>query len=370
MVSDDPFMIQQLSLSEFLMAARTAPIVDVRTPAEFEQGHIIGSYNIPIFSNEERVKVGTTYKQVGKQAAILLGFELTGPKWADFIREAERIAPDKRVLVHCWRGGMRSGAMAWAFGLYGFSVATLKNGYKAYRRAGIEAFTREYPFVALGGYTGTGKTALLQELLQRGEQVLNLEELAQHRGSAFGSLGKMTQPSQEQFENLLAAALLKMDPGKRIWVEDESVTIGKRSIPPNIYSQLFKAPLIRLDIPLEERLRFLTDEYGGLDKDFLKGSVQKITRRLGSQRTRLAIDAIEENRMPDFIAQVLVYYDKAYRYCLDGRQPSAIYPLAMGQIDPVKNTEILLTFCHQQNIHPWKPLSSLSTPTGQAAAAK
>jgi len=363
-------MIQQLSLPEFLKAAQTAPIVDVRTPAEFQQGHIIGAHNIPIFSNEERSRVGTTYKQVSKQAAILLGFELTGPKWADFIREAERLAPGKHILVHCWRGGMRSGAMAWAFELYGFTVATLKNGYKAYRRAGIGTFDKTYPFVVLGGYTGTGKTGVLQALQAAGEQVLDLEELAQHRGSAFGSLGKMTQPSQEQFENLLAAALVKMEPGKRIWIEDESITIGQRAIPKNIFKQLLTAPLIRLDIPLEERLRFLTDEYGSLDREFLKTSVYRITRRLGSQRTRLAIDAIEEDRMSDFISQVLVYYDKAYRNGMDKRQASAIYPLILETIDAGANAHRLLSFCHQQNIDPWTPLSSPSIPTEQAAAAK
>ncbi|HWK07009.1 MAG TPA: tRNA 2-selenouridine(34) synthase MnmH [Puia sp.] len=350
-------MIQQLTLSEFLTAAKNTPVVDVRTPAEFEQGHIIGACNIPIFSNEERVKVGTTYTQVGKQAAILLGFELTGPKWADFIREAERIAPDKKILVHCWRGGMRSGAMAWALDLYGFTVATLRNGYKAYRRAGIEALARDYPFVVLSGYTGTGKTGVLQELLRSGEQAIDLEELAQHRGSAFGSLGKMKQPSQEQFENLLAAELEKMDPGKRIWIEDESVTIGKRAIPKNIFAQLIKAPLIRLDIPLQERLGFLTEEYGSLDKDFLKESVGRISRRLGSLRVRLAIDAIEEGRMADFIAHVLIYYDKAYRHCLDNRQPSTIHPLALGRIDPVRNARALLNFCHQQNIVPQQSIA-------------
>lgn len=363
-------MIQQLTLPEFLTAAKNRPVVDVRTPAEFEQGHIIGACNIPIFSNEERVKVGTTYTQVGKQAAILLGFELTGPKWADFIREAERIAPDKKILVHCWRGGMRSGAMAWALDLYGFTVATLRNGYKAYRRAGIEAFAREYPFVVLGGYTGTGKTGVLGELRRSGEQIIDLEELAQHRGSAFGSLGKTKQPSQEQFENLLAAELVKMDPGKRIWIEDESVTIGKRAIPKNIFRQILQAPLVRMDISLQERLWFLTGEYGSLDKDFLKGGVQKIVRRLGSQRANLAIQAIEEGRMADFIEHVLVYYDKAYRHCLNNRQPSSVYPFAPDRIDPVGNARQLITFCHQQNISPWKPFNSPNIPTEQAAAAK
>jgi tRNA 2-selenouridine synthase len=363
-------MIKQLTIPEFLAASESIPVVDVRTPAEFEQGHIIGAYNIPLFSNEERVKVGTTYTKISKEAAILLGFELTGPKWADLIRAAERIAPDKKILIHCWRGGMRSGALAWALDLYGFTVATLKNGYKAYRRAGIDSFAREYPFIVLGGYTGTGKTDILKELSNSGEQIIDLEGLAQHQGSAFGSMGRMKQPSQEQFENLLAAALLKMDPGKRIWIEDESIAIGKRMIPQNIFRQLSNAPLIRLDIPLEERLCFLTKEYGGLDKDFLKESVQRITKRLGFLAARLAIEAIEEGRMPDFIRQVLVYYDKSYRNCLDKRRASSVYPLVRDRIDPIENTKKIIAFCHQQNIDPWKPSSSPSILTEQAAAAK
>jgi tRNA 2-selenouridine synthase len=363
-------MIKQLTLPEFLSASEDTPVVDVRTPAEFEQGHIIGAYNIPLFSNEERVKVGTTYTKISKEAAILLGFELTGPKWADLIRAAERIAPDKKILIHCWRGGMRSGALAWALDLYGFTVATLKNGYKAYRRAGIDAFAREYPFIVLGGYTGTGKTGILHELSNNGEQIIDLEGLAQHQGSAFGSMGRMKQPSQEQFENLLAASLLKMDPGKRIWIEDESIAIGKRMIPQNIFRQLSNAPLIRLDIPMEERLQFLTKEYGDLDKDFLKESVQRITKRLGSLAARLAIEAIEEGRMPDFIRHVLVYYDKSYRNCLDKRRASSVYPLVQDRIDPIENTKKIIAFCHQQNIDPWKPSSSPNILTGPAAAVK
>src|SRR6476646_9398307 len=214
-------MVKQFSLPEFLEKAKTTIVVDVRTPLEFEQGHIPGAVNIPIFTNEERVIVGTSYKQQGRQAAILLGFELTGPKWADFIRRAEELAPDKKILVHCWRGGMRSGAMAWAFDLYGFDVGTLKGGYKAFRRAGIDAFSKPYPFVILSGSTGCAKTRTLQQMKALGEPVIDLEDLAQHQGSAFGSMGKLTQPSQEQFENLLGVELQKMDISKHIWLEDE-----------------------------------------------------------------------------------------------------------------------------------------------------
>ena len=121
----------------------------MRTPAEFIQGHVPTAHNIPLFSNEERVEVGTTYKQQGRESAILLGFDLTGPKWSGFIKQALEIAPDKKIIVHCWRGGMRSSAMAWALDLYGFEVYLLEGGYKAYRRWGLDYFSTPCQFMIL-----------------------------------------------------------------------------------------------------------------------------------------------------------------------------------------------------------------------------
>lgn len=340
-------MVKQLSLSQFLEKSKTIAIVDVRTPAEFEQGHFPEAFNLPIFSNEERVIVGTTYKQQGRQAAILLGFELTGSKWAEFIKIAEKIAPNKKILVHCWRGGMRSGAMAWAFDLYGFEVYTLKGGYKAFRRAGIDLFSKTYSFIILGGSTGCGKTQILREMRKLGEQVIDIEDLAQHQGSAFGSKGKMIQPSQEQFEIFLGIELQKMDISKTIWLEDESVTIGKRVIPKPIWDQMRKATVIKIDIPKEERIDFLNQDYGNLAKDFLKESVSKISKRLGPLETKLTLQAIDEGRMKDFINQVLVYYDKTYAKGINGRNPESIFLLALNQINPKENAKAVLNFTNQ-----------------------
>ena len=337
-------MVKQLPLSEFLEKAKTTVVVDVRTPLEFQQGHIPGAFNIPIFSNEERVIVGTTYKQEGKQPAILLGFELTGPKWAEFIKEAERLAPDKKIMVHCWRGGMRSGAMAWAFDLYGFEVYTLKGGYKTFRRSGIDAFSNNYPFVVLSGSTGCAKTKTLKELKILGEQVIDLEDLAQHQGSSFGSMGTMTQPSQEQFENLLGIALQNIDPTKRVWVEDESVTIGKRVIPKPIWDQMRKSEIIRIETPKEGRIDFLNEGYGNLDKDFLKESVLRITKRLGPLETKLTLAAIDEGRMKDFIRQVLVYYDKTYLKGLHNREILNMRVINLEKINPKENAKAILKF--------------------------
>lgn len=340
-------MVKQLPLSEFLEKAKTTVVVDVRTPLEFQQGHMPGALNIPIFTNEERVIVGTTYKQQGRQPAILLGFELTGPKWAEFIKEAERIAPDKKIMVHCWRGGMRSGALAWAFDLYGFEVSTLKGGYKTFRRSGIDSFSNTYPFTILSGSTGCAKTKTLQEMKALGEQVIDLEDLAQHQGSSFGSMGKMIQPSQEQFENLLGLELQRMDLSKPIWLEDESVTIGKRVIPKPIWEQMRKAPIIKMEVPKEERIDFLNEDYGTLDKVFLKESVLRIAKRLGPLETKLTLQAIDEGKMKDFINQVLVYYDKTYQKGLNNRAILNLQTIDLEKIDPKENAKAILKFINK-----------------------
>src|ERR1700729_2778761 len=192
-------MIKNPSINNFLQLASSIPVVDVRTPAECAQGHICGAHNIPLFSNEDRVQVGTTYKQVGREQAILLGFDLTGSKWSGFIKQALEIAPGKKIGLHCWRGGMRSGAMAWALSLYGFEVYLLEGGYKKYRNWVLEQFDERYNLIILGGMTGSGKTQILQQLQKAGEQVIDLEDLAQHRGSSYGSMNKLVQPTQEQF---------------------------------------------------------------------------------------------------------------------------------------------------------------------------
>ncbi len=342
-------MVNQLNLPQFLQQVTDAVLIDVRTPLEFVQGHIPGAVNIPIFTNEERVLVGTTYKQKGRQPAILLGFELTGSKWADFIREVEKLSNNKKVLVHCWRGGMRSGAMAWAFGLYGFQVSTLKGGYKIFRKTNIESFSNNYQFKILSGFTGSAKTEILNEMKLLGEQVIDLEFLAQHQGSSFGSMGKLVQPSQEQFENLLAIELQKMDISKPIWLEDESVTIGKRVIPKPIWDQMRNSEVVKIETSKEERIDFLNNHYGILDKDFLKFAVQGITKRLGPLETKLTLQAIEKNRMKDFINQVLVYYDKTYLKGLNNRNQELIKTIEFTKIDPIENAKSIISFANKIN---------------------
>ncbi|MDB5022515.1 MAG: mnmH [Mucilaginibacter sp.] len=346
-------MIKNLAIDRFISLDKTIPVVDVRTPAEFAQGHLVGAYNIALFSNEERVKVGTTYKQQGREPAILLGFDLTGSKWSGFIKQALEIAPGKKIALHCWRGGMRSGAMAWALNLYGFEVYLLEGGYKKYRRWVLDQFEQKYNLLVLGGMTGSGKTLILHQLKNLGEQIIDLEDLAQHQGSSYGSMQRMIQPSQEQFENELAAQLYQANKDKPIWIEDESITIGKRSIPNGLWRQMREANLLNIRIPAAQRIEFLVQEYGRLDKDFLVGCTQRIWKRLGPEQTKNAISAINEGRMADFISLVLVYYDKTYRAGLSKRPAESTYELDCQDTDASKNASPILEFsCKMAGVLP------------------
>lgn len=337
-------MIRQTTIADFIKLAIPVPLIDVRTPAEFEKGHVPGAFNVPLFSNEERVQVGTTYKQTGREEAILLGFDLTGAKWSGFIKRSLEIAPDKKIGVHCWRGGMRSGAMAWALGLYGFEVYVIQGGYKSYRKWVREHFELNYQLRVLGGMTGSGKTRTLQQMMQSGHQVIDLEELAQHQGSSYGSMNKLVQPSQEQFENNFADRLKDMDLSHEIWVEDESLTIGRCSIPNPFWHQMRDAVLFDLQVPLEQRIAALVAEYGALDKDFLVACTERIRKRLGPQQTKNAVAAIRENRMEDFIRTVLVYYDKTYRTGLSNRPQDRLFPVEVTNNDISATVHQLITY--------------------------
>ena len=187
------------------------------------------------FDDAQRAEVGTLYKQVGREAAIERGLELIGPRMATFVREARALfdaAPHRRPIhLYCWRGGMRSGSLSWLLRTAGLPVVLLEGGYKAYKQTLPEFMGRDWPLIRVGGYTGSAKTAVLEELTRAGEQVVDFEGLACHFGSAFGNLRRHAQPSSEHFRNLLAEALTQLDPDRRIWVENESRRIGGCTCP-------------------------------------------------------------------------------------------------------------------------------------------
>jgi tRNA 2-selenouridine synthase len=299
---------QPLTCPEFLDC--TTPILDVRSPSEFAQGHLPGAVSFPLFTDAERTEVGICYKQQGREQAVELGFALAGPKFAGFIAQAKQIAPNRQLRLHCWRGGMRSEAVAWVLGLAGFEVSLLKGGYKAFRRWVLQQFEQPKPILILGGMTGTGKTDILQALRELGEPVIDLEHLASHRGSSFGGLGLSPQPTQEQFENQLALAWAALAPQQSVWLEAESRRIGCCRIPDALFGQMERARLLEINRPLSERLAYLVKIYGGFPAEDLITATERIRKRLGGERTQAAV-------------KILDYYDRTYRYDLQRRQKQA-----------------------------------------------
>lgn len=335
-------MIEELNIDKLYSQSSDWTLLDTRSPSEYEKGHAVYAQNLPLLNDEERAKVGTTYKQKGREKAILMGFDLTGPKWSSYIQKALKLAPQKKVIIYCARGGMRSGIMSWLLDLYGFEVKRLVGGYKTYRNWVLQQFEEEYPFLILGGLTGSHKTDILQDLKEKGEQIIDLEGMAQHLGSAFGSLNKLIQPSQEHFENLLAHQLFHLDKKKRIWIEDESRNIGKRTLPEHIFQQIRNSKLLKIKIPKEERIHFLVEEYARLDQEFLIECTHKIGKRLGPQHEKAAIAYLKDGELESFIKTVLIYYDKMYLRGLERRAASTIYELEIAYKDnPVCADEII-----------------------------
>jgi tRNA 2-selenouridine synthase len=308
-----------LHIDEFLKQGSASVIIDVRTPKEFEQGHIPGAINIPLFSNEERAVVGTLYKQEGKQPAIVKGLEFVGPKMANIVLKAQELAKDNTVCVHCWRGGMRSGSVAWLLRMYGLNVFTLIGGYKQFRNYVLTSFDINNEIKILGGRTGTGKTELLQLLNQKNEAVIDLEKLAHHKGSAFGGFGQI-QPSQEQFENELCMKLHKVKDARHIWFEDESRLVGKIVIPLPLWEKMRLAVITYVEIPFEVRAEKLLHEYGSLPKEQLAQAINAITRRMGPEQAAKALKALDENDLREVCRLCLIYYDKGYDHGLQNRE--------------------------------------------------
>lgn len=301
-----------ISIPEFLTLRKSSPVVDVRSEGEFAEGHVPGAINLPILNNEERKAVGTDYKQKGQLEAIKTGFRLVGPRIIDIVNEAERIAENKELLVHCWRGGMRSGNFCHFVGMAKMKTHQVQGGYKAYRHEALQSFKLPLQLVVIGGSTGSGKSEILRALKKKGEQVIDLEHLASHKGSVFGGLMLPPQPTTEQFQNDLFEEILKLDLSKRIWIEDESIAVGKIFLPLDLWQRMSSAPLVEIIVSKEDRIKRLVDEYGHAPKDQFLASMEKIVKKLGGQHFNSAKAKLFEDDMPATIDILLTYYDKAY----------------------------------------------------------
>lgn len=333
----------QLSIDEFLELAQTLPVIDVRSPGEYDHAHIPGAVNIPLFDNTERAEIGTKYKQAGKDAAVLLGLERIGPKLARFVRQSKKLNPQqKQVLVHCWRGGMRSGSFSWLLNTAGLTASTLAGGYKAYRNAVLAAFAEPRQLIILGGKTGSGKTDILKELARQGEQIIDLEGLAHHKGSSYGAIGQPPQPTTEQYENLLFKAWRQLDSTRRIWLEDESRNVGSCFIPMALWQQMRAAPVAFVDVPKEIRVKRLVAEYTGIDHNLLVEATERISRRLGGKVTKDALEALSHHDYATVANLTLDYYDKAYLHGLSQRPPANIHPMQVMDDNPAKTAKRLV----------------------------
>ncbi len=434
--------ISKITIEEFLLLAKTNLVLDVRSPSEYVHAHIPNAKNIPLFNDEERKIVGTAYKQESKQIAIKLGLDFFGTKMKAMVEAVEELvtsyglgvtgsinasgvkknnssnsltfeSAEKKidvkkpstlniesafgrtssstVLVHCWRGGMRSAGVAWLLDLYGFKVYTLVGGYKAYRNWVLQQFEKEYHFKIIGGYTGSGKTLILNELKNQQHSTIDLEGLVSHKGSALGALGQAKQPTQEMFENLLAKELevksrttddrqLTKDYSQKttedkqtieddrqqdlynenskyneltlnfkpstlnpIWLEDESQRIGNLQIPMALWKTMRSSKVYFFDIPFEERLNYLTEEYGVHKKDELVTAIMRIQKRLGGLETKTAINFLLENNFKESFRILLTYYDKYYLKGLHNRENATdlIRTIEAGIVNAVVNVELL-----------------------------
>lgn len=313
-------MTSTISIEKFIELSDIYPVIDVRSPSEYAGGHIPGAFNIPLFSDEERAAVGTKYVNEGRQQAVRLGLELVAPKLSWFVDTLNSMVNQKNILVYCWRGGMRSASMSWLFGLAGFNPLTLEGGYKSFRRYAQAAFDRKYKFIVLGGMTGCGKTELIKKLKANSEQVVDLEGLANHKGSAFGWINQPKQPTTEHFENLLFNELRKLNPSQPIWIEDESKSIGSIFIPQSIYIQIINSPTIIIETDLNHRIERLINDYTACDKQDLINSVLRIQKRLGLEKAKRCIEYIESGNLRDAIAIALEYYDKTYSYGIEQKK--------------------------------------------------
>jgi len=304
-------------------------LIDVRSPDEYYKGHMPNSINIPLFNNDERAFIGKKYKNAGREKAVFEGLKIVEKKldkligdivseYKIYINKTESPEISPQLKIYCARGGMRSISVNWLIEKIGYKSYRLEGGYKSYRNWVLNSFQDDRNITLIGGKTGTGKTKILKNLIINNYQVIDLESLANHRGSSFGSLGMTSQPTNEQFENLLADKLYTFSKIRTIFIEAESANIGSCRIPSELFKQMKNAKRIEILKSKQNRIEELISTYSVFPSNELKNSVARISKRLGPQRTKKAIEAIENKNWEEVCNAVLEYYDKCYDHELAG----------------------------------------------------
>ena len=319
------------------------PLIDVRSPSEYYKGHLPNSINIPLFDNDERSLIGTIYKKEGRKKAVIEGLKFFEKKMELFLDnlfmsiESYKTISNKNneffIRIYCSRGGMRSQSIAWLLEKYRLIPITLMGGYKTYRRWVLDSFSKKLNIVVIGGKTGTGKTRLLSLLEKHKYQTIDLEGFACHRGSTFGGLGMEEQPSNEQFENKIAEKLNSFNNSNNIFLEAESANIGKCKIPHELFNQMKTSRRIEILRSESNRLDELIDTYSVFKKQDLHESVLRIKKRLGPQRTKIALESINNEKWDEVCRSVLDYYDRCYEYEKVGKDNITILDLTDKKYD-------------------------------------
>jgi tRNA 2-selenouridine synthase len=314
-------------------------VIDVRSPAEYAEDHVPGAINLPVLDNEERARVGTIYKQQSPFLARKLGAALVFRNAAAHI-EGPLAHHDGgwQPLVYCWRGGQRSGSFAWMLAQIGWRSETVVGGYKTYRRL-VTAALYDHPLphriVQLGGYTGTAKTALLHRLVARGVQVVDLEGLAQHRGSLLGGMPG-GQPSQKAFETNLIQAFHALDPARPVLVEAESSKIGNLLLPPSVWAAMKAAPWIEVAAPVSARAAYLAEAYADVleDTDGLRAKLRHLVQYRGRAVVDHWFDLIAAGDQSALTAALVTqHYDPAYDSSMKAMTPDVVARIDAPALD-------------------------------------
>jgi len=303
-------------------------IIDVRSPAEFALDHIPGAINYPVLDNEERIQIGTLYKQVSPFAAKKLGAALVSRNIANHLEHSLIDLPREwRPLIYCWRGGERSGAFTHILNRIGWKAMQLEGGYQGFRRTvidGLDQAAKDYSFQVICGMTGSGKTRVLHELKALGAQVLDLEGLAIHRGSVLGNEPNIEQPSQKGFETNLWGAFRSLDPSKPVFVESESKKVGGLHVPDPLMEKIRNGKCIELRSSTSTRVSWLLREYHHFltDTDNFKHKLSLLTSRYGKVQIEKWNEAIDAGKFDGLVEELLVmHYDPSYQSSIERNFP-------------------------------------------------
>ncbi|MFZ5754619.1 MAG: tRNA 2-selenouridine(34) synthase MnmH [Bacillota bacterium] len=322
--------------------------IDLRSPCEYEEAHIPGALNLPLMEDDERAMVGTIYKQESPEKAVDRGFAIIAPKLPRLTQQLKQLTKERTLVLYCWRGGMRSKSLCQVLHILGIKHYRLIGGYKAFRHYVNDFFAKpfEKEIVVLHGLTGVGKTEILQHLIDASLPAIDLEGLANNRGSVFGHIGMRRPPSQKQFEGMLFCTCRKLQGFPRIAVECESRRIGSIFIPLSFFQAMQKGRKVLIYDSLENRITRLIntylDEKSTFNEEQLAAAINNLKKRLGSAKVEQLLALLKTKDYHDVVEALLLdYYDPLYKY---PDQPSEAYELNLNAAYPEMVLEKLKEF--------------------------